>query len=63
MTQITQHISRTKKMKQVTYDENEADEADNATDNETDNTTVEYDEEGYDEESYNEESYDEDTEE
>lgn len=43
----------------VPDDENESDE----TDYETDNTTVEYDEEGYDEESYNEESYDEDTEE
>lgn len=43
----------------VPDDENESDE----TDYETDNTIVEYDEEGYDEESYNEESYDEDTEE
>lgn len=43
----------------VPDDENESDE----TDYETDNTTVEYDEEGYDEESYNEESYGEDTEE
>ena len=43
----------------VPDDENES----NETDYETDNTTVEYDEEGYDEESYNEESYDEDTEE
>ena len=43
----------------VPDDENESDE----TDYETDNTTVEYDEEGYDEETYNEESYGEDTEE